>query len=55
MNQIDIFTTVLDLLGIESEWHGLGHSILNSNYKNSLTERAWELSEQIIKGRYFER
>ena len=54
MNQLDIFTTIIDLLGIENKWHGLGHTILNPNYKNSLTEHAWVISEQIIKGRYFE-
>lgn len=55
MNQLDIFTTVMDLLCIENNWHGLGHTILNPNYKNSLTEHAWVISEQIIKGRFFER
>lgn len=53
MNQLDVFTTLLDILGIESDWHGLGHSVLSSDYQNSLTEKAWELSELIIKGRYF--
>ena len=55
MNQIDIFTTLLDVLGIESNWHGLGHTVLSPDYQNSLTDRAWELSELIIKGTYFSR
>ena len=53
MNQLDIFTTLLDILGLESDWHGLGHTILSPSYQNSLNEQAWSLSEQIIKGKYF--
>lgn len=54
MNQLDVYTTLLDILGIESEWHGLGHTILLSNYYNSVTDSAWLFSEQIIKGRFFD-
>lgn len=53
MNQLDIYTTLLDILGIESSWHGLGHTVLTPNYQNSLTEKAWDLSELIIKGDFF--
>jgi lipoteichoic acid synthase len=53
MNQLDIYTTIVDLLGLETDWHGLGHSILFPDYENSVTEHAWELSEWIIKGKYF--
>lgn len=53
MNQLDVFTTLLDVLGIESNWHGLGHTVLSKDYKNSLSERKWKLSELIIKGKYF--
>ena len=53
MNQLDIYTTVVDLLGLETDWHGLGHSILFPDYENSVTEQAWTLSEWIIKGKYF--
>ena len=53
MNQLDIYTTLLDLLKIDSNWHGLGHSILKSDYRNSVTEKTWLLSELIIKGNYF--
>ena len=53
MNQLDIYTTIVDLLGLETDWHGLGHSILFPDYENSVTEQAWTLSEWIIKGKYF--
>lgn len=55
MNQLDVFTTILDLLNIKSRWHGLGHTILNPHYQNSLSESVWGFSEQIIKGCYFEK
>lgn len=54
MNQLDIYTTILDVLGIDSNWYGLGHTILCANYQNSVTERAWELSDLIIRGHYFD-
>ena len=53
MNQLDVYTTILDILDIHNDWHGLGHTILNSNYRNSLTDKAWTMSEWIIKGKYF--
>ena len=53
MNQLDIYTTIVDLLGLETDWHGLGHSILFPYYENSVTEQAWTLSEWMIKGKYF--
>lgn len=52
-NQIDVYTTILDILGIETEWHGLGHTLLNRNYENSLSEKANELSEWMIYSNYF--
>ena len=51
--QIDVFTTIMDLLGIKSEWYGLGRSLLSSEYERSLTERKWNISEWIIKSGYF--
>lgn len=54
MNQLDIFTTLLDVLGLKCKWHGLGHSILFSNYRNSVTDHVWDISEQIIKGKFFQ-
>lgn len=54
INQLDVFTTLLDVLAIDSEWHGLGHSVLSPDYRNSLTDEAWQLSEWIIKGKYFQ-
>lgn len=52
-NQLDVYTTLLDILGIDNEWKGLGHSLLNPNYKNSVTEKIKKLSDEIIYGKYF--
>lgn len=52
-NQLDVYTTILDLLDIEPEWKGLGHTLLQSEYSNSMTNEASRLSEWIIEGNYF--
>lgn len=52
-NQLDVYTTILDIMGIESEWRGLGHTLLNSNYKNSVNDGIQGLSDWIIYGNYF--
>ena len=52
-NQLDVYTTLVDLLDIDSEWMGLGHTLLQPKYQNSLTDEAWRLSEWIIEGNYF--
>ena len=52
-NQLDVFTTILDILGVDSSWRGLGHSLLSPDYKNSLADRKWSISEWIIKSGYF--
>ena len=51
--QIDVYTTLLDLLGVESDWYGLGQSLLSPNYDNSIDARKWDVSEWIIRGDYF--
>ena len=52
-NQIDVYPTILDLLGIESDWYGLGHSLLSPNYCNAIDSKKWDVSEWIIRGDYF--
>ena len=52
-NQLDVYTTLLDMYGIETQWRGLGHSLLNRNYKNSVSEKTQTLSEWIIRSNYF--
>ena len=52
-NQIDVYTTILNLLGIKTYWYGLGHSLLSSKYKNSLSNNIWDISDMIILSDYF--
>lgn len=53
MNQLDVFTTVLDILNIQSKWHGLGKTILLPNYKNSVNQSMYDISRMIIESDYF--
>ena len=53
-NQLDVFTTILDLLEVDSSWRGLGHSLLSPAYKNSLSNKKWQMSEWIIKSGYLD-
>ena len=52
-NQLDVYTTILDIMGVESNWRGLGHTLLNKDYHNSVTEETRELSDLIIDSNYF--
>ena len=54
-NQLDVYTTVLDILGIEDDWHGLGHTLLCPQYENSVDDTKYVLSEKIIMGDYFKK
>ena len=53
-NQLDVYTTILDVMGIESKWRGLGHTLLNKDYKNSVTDKIQEISDMIINSDYFQ-
>ena len=52
-NQLDVYTTILDIMGIDSQWRGLGHTLLNKNYKNSVTTETQDLSDRIIYSNFF--
>ena len=52
-NQLDVYTTILDVMGIDSKWRGLGHTLLNKDYKNSVTDNIQEISDLIINSDYF--
>lgn len=54
-NQLDVYTTILDIMGINSKWRGLGHTLLDKNYQNSVTDKIQELSDWIIYGNYFDK
>jgi lipoteichoic acid synthase len=52
-NQLDVYTTILDIFGVDCEWRGLGHTLLTQDYVNSVTEKTWKISEWIILGDFF--
>ena len=53
MNQIDIFPTLLDLLGINQEWRGIGNSIFNNEYEYiPIGDEEQTISSKIVRGRY---
>lgn len=51
-NQLDVYTTILDVMGIDSKWRGLGHTLLNKGYQNSVTDKMHEISNWIINSDY---
>lgn len=52
-NQLDVYTTILDIMGIQSKWRGFGHTLLNKKYHNSVTGDIQEMSDWIIYSDYF--
>lgn len=52
-HQVDTYTTLLDLLGIDQSWLGVGKTILSPNYTNSVDDHALSVSKMIIEGDYF--
>lgn len=52
-HQVDVYTTLLDVLAINQPWLGLGHSLLNPSFNNSVDNNAKCISELIIEGDYF--
>lgn len=52
-NQVDVYTTLLDLLGCGNGWYGLGHSLVSPTYENPVSSKTWDISEWIIMGDYF--
>ena len=54
-NQLDVYTTLLDMYGVRSDWRGLGHTLLNGNYKDYPLDSLYMLSDWIIRSNYFEK
>lgn len=52
-NQLDVYTTMLDILGTQGVWRGLGHTLITNDYHNSVKKERWQMSEYIILGNYF--
>lgn len=52
-NQLDVYTTLLDMFGIRSDWRGLGHTLLNADYKEYSLGKMKPLSNWMIRSNYF--
>lgn len=54
-NQVDIFPTVLDLLGVESNWRGVGRSMLLPDSLRLAVDEARQasVSDSILRSDYF--
>ena len=48
-NQIDLFPTMLDMFGIQSEWRGVGRSLLRDYDTYLLTEKEERISANILR------
>lgn len=56
INQLDVFPSLVDILGLESPWHGLGHSIMRkASHSAVIDKETQQLSEKIIYGDFFRR
>lgn len=53
-NQIDVYTTLIDLLCKGSCWYGLGKSLLQPKYEPTLSNNLWDISEWVIMGNYYQ-
>ena len=54
-HQLDVFTTLLDLLDVKQPWRGLGHTLLSPNYSVSTDKETYDISQMIIEGDYFDK
>ena len=52
-NQLDVYTTLLDMFGVETTWRGLGHTLINPDYKKYPLVKIQTLSDWIIRSDYF--
>ena len=52
-NQVDIYPTILNLLGKKVSWYGLGKSLLSDKYTNIIDNSQWDISELILLSDYF--
>ena len=54
-HQLDVFTTLLDVLGVESKWRGMGYTLLFPIYSHSVNAKSSMISNMIIEGDYFKK
>lgn len=52
-HQLDVYTTILDILDVNNDWKGLGHTLLSTKYINPVNDKTHYISEKIIVGDFF--
>ena len=54
IDQLDVFTTLIDLLQLKTDWYGLGSSVMDGeNYKNRMNETTQKVSDLIVESNYW--
>lgn len=53
MHQVDVYSTLLDLFGLETKWRGTGYSIFRKRQKSPKDSSSEQISKKIILGDYF--
>lgn len=41
---------MLDMFGLQSEWRGMGHSLLRKGYNNTISDTQRRISNNILRG-----
>ena len=54
-HQVDVYPTLLNLLGIRNEWCGLGRSLLSPDYQDTLDDTKWDIAEWMLQSDWFSR
>lgn len=52
-HQLDLYTSLFDILAIRRLWMGLGHTIITTNYVQSVDYTTYKISDMIINSDYF--
>ena len=52
VHQVDVFPTILDLMGVQSAWRGVGHSMLGPQRGESDPRQA-TVSDSLLRSDYF--
>lgn len=51
--QMDIYPTLVEVLGIETKWHGFGISLLSEDERRITHEQALDISDKIHRANFF--
>jgi lipoteichoic acid synthase len=53
-NQLDVYTTIVDMMNVPNPWPGLGYSLLNPKYNNIDLNKRWDVSEWLLLSNFFD-